>query len=95
MPALLDEVEAIVNSGTKLNLDYYINEIMDEDHQDEVFEYFREAAFTVISQVDPNQPCVIPVTTGALYEFGIVQLVQSSNKSGMINVQHPAKNLNA
>jgi ATP-dependent DNA helicase RecQ len=43
MPTLLDEIEAILNSGTKLNLDYYINEIMDEDHQDEVFEYFREA----------------------------------------------------
>ncbi len=43
MHTLLDEVEAIVNSGTKLNLDYYINEILDEDHQEEVFEYFREA----------------------------------------------------
>jgi len=43
MPAVLDEVEAIVNSGTKLNLDYYINEVMDKDHQDEVFDYFREA----------------------------------------------------
>jgi ATP-dependent DNA helicase RecQ len=43
MPVLLDEIEAIVNSGTKLNLDYYINEILDQDHQDEVFEYFREA----------------------------------------------------
>ncbi len=49
MPILLDEVEAIVNSGTKLNLDYYINEIMDEDHQDEVFEYFREAETESIS----------------------------------------------
>ncbi|MFC2114885.1 DNA helicase RecQ [Bacteroidota bacterium] len=49
MPALLDEVEAIVNSGTKLNLDYYINEIMDQDHQDEVFEYFREAETESIS----------------------------------------------
>ena len=27
----------------KLNLDYYINEVLDEDHQDEVFDYFREA----------------------------------------------------
>jgi ATP-dependent DNA helicase RecQ len=43
MPKLLDEIEAIVNSGTKLNLDYYINEVLDEDHQDEVFDYFREA----------------------------------------------------
>ena len=50
MPVLLDEVEAIVNSGTRLNLDYYINEVMDQDHQDEVFEYFREAETESISQ---------------------------------------------
>lgn len=43
MPDLLTEIEAIVNSGTKLNIDYYIDEILDEDHQQEVFEYFREA----------------------------------------------------
>lgn len=40
---VISEVEAIVNSGTKLNIDYYINDILDEDHQEEVFEYFREA----------------------------------------------------
>jgi ATP-dependent DNA helicase RecQ len=50
MPDLLEEVEAIVNSGTKLNLDYYINEILDEDHQDEVFEYFREAETESVSE---------------------------------------------
>ncbi len=49
MPVLLDEIEAIVNSGTRLNLDYYINEILDEDHQDEVFEYFREAETESVS----------------------------------------------
>jgi len=43
MNDLITEIEAIVNSGTKLNLDYYINEVLDEDHQEEVFEYFREA----------------------------------------------------
>jgi ATP-dependent DNA helicase RecQ len=46
MGALLDEVEAIVNSGTKLNIDYYVNEVLDEDHQEEVFEYFMEEAET-------------------------------------------------
>ncbi|MBN1821857.1 MAG: DNA helicase RecQ [Prolixibacteraceae bacterium] len=40
---ILTEVEAIVNSGTRLNIDYYINDVLDEDHQDEIFEYFREA----------------------------------------------------
>jgi ATP-dependent DNA helicase RecQ len=43
MVDLLTEIEAIVNSGTKLNLDYYINDILDEDHQQEVYDYFREA----------------------------------------------------
>jgi ATP-dependent DNA helicase RecQ len=46
MPQLLDEIEAIVNSGTKINIDYFINEVLDEDHQDEIFEYFREEAET-------------------------------------------------
>ncbi len=40
---VISEVEAIVNSGTKLNIDYYINDVMDEEHQEEVFDYFREA----------------------------------------------------
>lgn len=40
---LLDEIEAIVYSGTKLNIDYYINDIMDEDHHDDIFEYFKES----------------------------------------------------
>ncbi|MHA7111117.1 DNA helicase RecQ [Sunxiuqinia elliptica] len=40
---LITELEAIVNSGTKLNIDYYINDVLDEDHQEEVFDYFREA----------------------------------------------------
>jgi ATP-dependent DNA helicase RecQ len=43
MPKLLEEIEHIVNSGTRVNLDYYINEVLDQDHQDEVFDYFREA----------------------------------------------------
>jgi ATP-dependent DNA helicase RecQ len=40
---LIDEIEAIVHSGTKLNIDYYLNEIMDDDKLDEIYEYFREA----------------------------------------------------
>jgi ATP-dependent DNA helicase RecQ len=46
MHELLSEIEAIVNSGTKLNLDYYIDSIIDEDKQEEVFGYFREEAET-------------------------------------------------
>ena len=38
---ILKELETIVNSGTKLNLNYYIDELIEEDRQDEVFDYFR------------------------------------------------------
>jgi ATP-dependent DNA helicase RecQ len=44
MNDLLKEIEAIVNSGTKLNLDYYINEVIDEDRQEEIYTYFKEEA---------------------------------------------------
>jgi len=40
---LIKEIENICYSGTKLNLDYYIEEVMDEDRQDEVFDYFMNA----------------------------------------------------
>lgn len=40
---LLDEVEAIVYSGTKLNIDYFLEDVMDDDHVDEIYEYFRES----------------------------------------------------
>jgi len=40
---LLDEVEAIVYSGTKINIDYFLDEIMDEDHVEDIFDYFKEA----------------------------------------------------
>ncbi|MDE6301326.1 MAG: DNA helicase RecQ [Muribaculaceae bacterium] len=40
---LLDEIESIVNSGNKINLNYFINEHLDEDEQDEIFDYFRSA----------------------------------------------------
>ena len=41
--AILTEIEAIVHSGTRLDIDYYINDVLDEDQQEDVFEYFREA----------------------------------------------------
>ena len=40
---ILREVESIVNSGTKLNLNYFIDEVIDEDKQEEVYDYFRTA----------------------------------------------------
>ena len=44
MEELLDEIEAIVFSGTKLNLDYYITQTLDDDVVDEIYEYFHEEA---------------------------------------------------
>lgn len=40
---LLDEIEAIVYSGTKINIDYFINDVMDEDHVDDIYQYFKES----------------------------------------------------
>ena len=40
---LLDEIDAIVYSGTKLNIDYFLEEVMDEDRIDDIYEYFRES----------------------------------------------------
>ena len=38
---LLDEIEAIVYSGTKLNIDYFLDDVMDEDHVADIYDYFR------------------------------------------------------
>ena len=40
---LLDEIEAIVYSGTKINIDYFLNEIMDPERVEEIFDYFSTA----------------------------------------------------
>ena len=40
---LLDEIEAIVYSGTKLNINYFLEEVMDDDHIDDIYDYFSEA----------------------------------------------------
>lgn len=40
---LLSEIETIVNSGTKLNIDYFLEEVIDEDRVDEIYDYFRES----------------------------------------------------
>ncbi len=39
-----DELEAIVNSGTKINIDYYIKLVVDDDKIDEIYDYFKEEA---------------------------------------------------
>lgn len=44
MDELLEEMETIVNAGTKLDINYYLEENMDEDDIDEIFDWFREEA---------------------------------------------------
>ena len=44
MEELMDEIEAIVFSGTKLNLDYYIEQTLDDDIVEEIYDYFKEEA---------------------------------------------------
>ncbi len=55
---LLNEVEAIVYSGTKLNIDYFLEDIMDEDRIDDIYEYFRESETddldTALDNLDPD-----------------------------------------
>ncbi|HVN58992.1 MAG TPA: DNA helicase RecQ [Bacteroidales bacterium] len=46
MNELLTEIESIVNYGTRINLDYYINMVIDEERQHDIFSYFREEAET-------------------------------------------------
>ena len=40
---IIAEIESIVSSGTRINIDYYIDDILDEDNQEEIYDYFREA----------------------------------------------------
>ena len=43
MDEIIEEIEMIIQSGTKVNINYYIDEILDEDNQEEIYDYFSEA----------------------------------------------------
>ena len=43
---MLDELEAIVYAGTKISLDYYLDDIIDLEHQDELMDFFRSVSYT-------------------------------------------------
>lgn len=43
-PELLDEMEAIVYSGTKINISYFVEEVMDEEAVEEIYEYFKQSS---------------------------------------------------
>ncbi|MGV3632098.1 MAG: DNA helicase RecQ [Bacteroidota bacterium] len=40
---IIEEIEAIVSSGTRVNINYYIDDILDPDNQEEIYDYFKEA----------------------------------------------------
>jgi ATP-dependent DNA helicase RecQ len=50
MDEVISEIESIVSSGTKVNINYYINSIIDEDKQEEIYEYFKESETDSIAE---------------------------------------------
>jgi ATP-dependent DNA helicase RecQ len=46
MDELLSEIEAVVNSGTKINIDYYTDAVIDEERQEDIYSYFKDEAET-------------------------------------------------
>lgn len=74
---LLDEVEAIVYSGTKLNIDYFLEEVMDDDHVDDIYDYFHS------SETDDLE--VAMKELGSDYEETEIRLVRIKFLSEMAN----------
>ena len=74
---LLDEVEAIVYSGTKLNIDYFLDEVMDEDHVDDIYDYFCES--------DTDRLSVAQKELGDEYSEDEIRLVRIKFLSEMAN----------
>ena len=74
---LLDKIDAIVYSGTKLNIDYYLNDILDDDQIDDIYEYFRES--------DTDSMKAAMEELGGDYEDNEVRLVRIKFLSEMAN----------
>ena len=74
---LLDEIEAIVYSGTKLNIDYFLEEVMDEDHIDDIYDYFIES--------DTDKLSVAQDELGEEYSEDEIRLVRIKFLSEMAN----------
>ncbi len=74
---LLDEIEAIVYSGTKLNIDYFLEEVMDEDHIEDIYEYFRTS--------DTDNISVACEELGSDYSEEEIRLVRIKFLSEMAN----------
>lgn len=65
---ILDEIESIVNSGTKINIDYYLDDIMDEEDQEEIIDYFRD------SDTDDLEPAIKEL--GSVYSEEEIRMVR-------------------
>ena len=74
---LLDEIEAIVYSGTKLNIDYFLEEVMDEDHIDDIYDYFIDS--------DTDRLSVAQDELGEEYSEDEIRLVRIKFLSEMAN----------
>ena len=74
---LLDEIESIVYSGTTINIDYYINEQMDPDEVDEIYQYFKE------SETDDLEEAIDQL--GRDYSTDLIRLVRIKFISEMAN----------
>jgi ATP-dependent DNA helicase RecQ len=74
---LLDEVEAIVYSGTKLNIDYFLEEVMDDDRVDDIYDYFCES--------DTDKLSVAQDELGSDYSEDEIRLVRIKFLSEMAN----------
>ena len=74
---LLDEVEAIVYSGTKLNIDYFLEEVMDDEHVDDIYDYFCES--------DTDKLSVAQDELGSDYSEDEIRLVRIKFISEMAN----------
>ena len=74
---LLDEIEAIVYSGTKLNIDYFLEDVMDEDHIDDIYDYFAES--------DTDRLSVAQDELGKDYSEDEIRLVRIKFISEMAN----------
>jgi len=75
--ALLDEIEAIVYSGTKLNIDYFLEDVMDEDHIDDIYDYFSES--------DTDKLSIAQKELGGEYSEDEIRLVRIKFLSEMAN----------
>jgi ATP-dependent DNA helicase RecQ len=53
---MLSEVEAIIYAGTKINIDYFLNEVMDPDTIEEIYSYFKQAETDDLEMAVENLP---------------------------------------